>query len=138
MNNSVFEKYTTNSDSSSSDTCSVYSNKSIVNNNGKIMNTDMKVNILLSDIKKQYSDKESLRDMLDETLILLKKQQDDNDILRVRCREYEKAIAKKHDVVQNLVAEIDKRGKYIEHLEEKIETLENFVKKQFFSNYIEK
>lgn len=86
------------------------------------LNTDAKVNRLLDGIKYHYSDKESLQDMLDETIKLLKIEEMENDKLRIRCREYIKVIETKHNKIKEL--------------EHKVDELENKLKKEFFKTYM--
>jgi len=85
-------------------------------------NTDAKVSRLLRGIQNQYSDKESLQEMLDETIKLLRDQEEENDFLRVRCREYTKVIEIKHSKIKELENEIKKR--------------DQMLSKEFFRNYI--
>lgn len=92
-------------------------------------NTDAKVNRLLNGIQCKYSDKESLQEMLDETIKLLRQEEKENDILKVRCREYIKVIENKHAEIKELKLTNSK-------LEDKIKELEISFKKQFFTNYI--
>mgnify|MGYP003387381486 CR=1 FL=1 len=85
-------------------------------------NTDAKVNRLLNGIQHQYSDKESLKEMLDETIKLLRQEEKENDLLKVRCREYIKVIESKHNKIKELESEIKKR--------------DQMMTKEFFRNYI--
>ena len=66
------------------------------------LDTERKCQILLNNIQDAYTDKESLQDMLDETLVLLKEQENDNDKLKIRCREYFKIIEKQYNKIKQL------------------------------------
>lgn len=122
----IFEKY------SGSDTEEYiqYSKKNDTYRNTCInttQNTDIKIKNILNQIN--YSDKESLQDMLDETIKLLHKQETENDKLIIRCREFLKVIEQKH----NKIIELEDKNSI---LEKRNQELEQLFKKNFFSKYI--
>jgi DNA repair exonuclease SbcCD ATPase subunit len=84
--------------------------------------TDAKVSRLLNNIKEGYSDKESLQEMLDETIKLLRQEETDHDKIRIRCREYLKVIENKHNRIKELEYQNRK-------LEERVNDLENLIRK---------
>ncbi len=91
----------------------------IINTN---INTDAKIDNILKQI--DYSDKESLQDMLNETIKLLQNQEIENDKLTIRCREFLKVIEQKH----NHIKQLEEKNNILEvennTLEEKNNTLE--------------
>lgn len=87
------------------------------------LDTEKKCQMLLNNIQNEYTNKESLQEMLDETLSLLKEQENENDQLKIRCREYLKII--------------DKQYNKIKQLENLLETYDDKVfKKNFIKKYI--
>lgn len=66
------------------------------------LDTEKKCQMLLNNIQDAYTDKDSLQDMLDETLVLLKEQENENDKLKIRCREYLKIIEKQYNKIKQL------------------------------------
>lgn len=86
-----------------------------MNSESQYLNTEIKVDKLLDKLKPSYSDKQSLQEMLDETIIMLKEQEKETDKYKIRCKAYEKVIKKQY---------------------KKIKELDKILKSNFFANYI--
>ena len=78
----------------------------IIKNSTEYQNTENKVDVLLNKLRPGYNEIESLREMLDETIKLLKLQTIETDKYRVRCREYEKIIENKHNIISKQKEEL--------------------------------
>ena len=122
----IFEKYS----ESDTEKYMQYSKK-IDSNINTCLNTTLNTDVKIKNILKQinYSDKESLQDMLDETIKLLQKQETENDKLTIRCREFLKIIEQKH----NKIIELEEKNSI---LDKRNQELEQLFKKNFFSKYI--
>jgi hypothetical protein len=107
----IFEKYTNSEDTDMLNT-----------ETGTGYNTDMRIDYLLR--KMDYSDIHVVQDALDETIKLLKIQEKENDILRVRCKYFQKHIEEKHEKINSLNTKIN----------ELVER-EKLYRMDFFNNY---
>jgi len=103
----------------------------------KTTNTEQKCRALLSNLKPAYGDKQCLQEMLDETIDMLKRQEDETYKLKVRCREYQKMLEKQHNRIRDLDHTVQVQKAQIEELNELIESNE-YNKDEFRMQFLRK